>query len=156
MVGDNADRPGVVAPPPLIYLFFLVLGLAADFAWPLAVLPRAAQYAAGVALIAPALAILAVTVRRFRRAGTSFDVRKPATALITDGPFRFSRNPIYLAMSLAHAGLAVLIDSPWILALLAPALVVMQYGVIRREERYLDRKFGDEYRRYKDTVRRWL
>lgn len=156
MVKDEADKPGVIAPPPFIYLFFLILGLAIDFAWPLAVLPAVAQYAAGAALIVPAVAILAATVRRFRRAKSSFDVRKPATALLTDGPFRFSRNPIYVAMSLAYAGLAVAIDSPWILALLAPALVVMRYGVIGREERYLERKFGDEYRRYKGRARRWI
>lgn len=156
MVKDEADKPGVIAPPPFIYLFFLIFGLAVDFAWPLAVLPAMAQYAASVALIVPAVAILAATMRRFRRAETSFDVRKPATALLTDGTFRFSRNPIYVAMSLAYAGLAVAIDSPWVLAFLAPALVVMRYGVIGREERYLERKFGDEYRRYKATVRRWI
>lgn len=92
----------------------------------------------------------------FRSARTSFDVRKPTTVLITDGPFRFSRNPGYLALSLLYAGIAVIADSLWVLALLAPALFVMHYGVIAREELYLERKFGSQYLEYKARVRRWL
>ena len=92
----------------------------------------------------------------FRRARTSFDVRKPSTSLITTGPFRFSRNPIYLAMTLLQLGIGIAVDGVWILAALVRALVAMHYGVIVREERYLERKFGDAYRGYKTSVRRWL
>ncbi len=94
--------------------------------------------------------------RQFRRHNTSVKPHEPSTALITRGPYRYSRNPIYLALGLLYAGIGIAADSPWTLALLVPALVVMHYGVIIREERYLERKFADAYRRYKSTTRRWL
>jgi protein-S-isoprenylcysteine O-methyltransferase Ste14 len=75
---------------------------------------------------------------------------------VGDDPYRLSRNPIYLAMTLLYGGIAIAVDSAWPLALLPPLLAVMRYGVIAREERYLDRKFGPQYRRYRDTTRRWL
>ena len=93
---------------------------------------------------------------RFRRARTPLDVRKPATALITQGPYRFSRNPIYVSMTLLYAGLAFLLGNGWVLALAAPVLLVMDFWVVRREERHLEAKFGEDYLRYKAAVRRWL
>jgi protein-S-isoprenylcysteine O-methyltransferase Ste14 len=152
----HRDAPGVIAIPPLIYVGFLALGFAVDWLVPAAFLPDGVQYAAGLALIAAGAAIVVPVVRGFRGAGTNLDVRKPATALVTAGPFRFSRNPAYVALSLLHAGIAVMADNPWALGLLAPALLVMHFGVILREERYLERKFGAEYLRYKASVRRWL
>ncbi len=156
MVGDEPDRPGVIALPPLIYLGFFLFGLAADLVWPLPLLPQLVQYVVGLALIILSGVLIAWTLPMFRRADTSFDVRKPTTALIIEGPFRFSRNPAYLSLSLLYAGLAAAIDGLWIFVLLAPALVVMHYGVILREERYLERKFGDEYQKYKASARRWF
>ncbi len=93
---------------------------------------------------------------QFRRHNTSFKPHEPSTALITEGPYRFSRNPMYLALSLLYAGIGIAADSPWTLALLVPLLIVLHYGVIIREERYLERKFADAYRRYKSSTRRWL
>jgi protein-S-isoprenylcysteine O-methyltransferase Ste14 len=150
------DTAGVIAPPPVIYAAFLLAGLGADRLWPLAVLPQAPRYTAGAAIIALGVAIAFSAFRQFRRHETSFKPYEPATALITEGPYRYTRNPMYLALSLFYAGIAITADSPWTLALLAPTLVVMHYGVIAREERYLERKFGDAYRRYKSSVRRWL
>ena len=154
---DNGgkDTAGVIAPPPLIYFAFLLIGLGADRLWPVAVLPQGPRYAAA-AVIALSLALVISAFGQFRRHKTSFKPHEPSTALITEGPYRYSRNPMYLALSLLYAGLSIATDSPWTLALLAPLLVVMHYGVIIREERYLERKFGDDYRRYKATVRRWL
>lgn len=158
MGGDrNArDNPGVIAPPPLIYLGFLVVGLALDYLWPVAPVAEGARYPAGFALIAVGLVMFALAVREFFKAGTSVETRKPTSAIVTRGPFRLSRNPIYVALSLVYAGIGFAVDSAWVLALLAPALVVMRYGVVAREERYLERKFGEEYLRYKASVRRWL
>ncbi len=150
------DTAGVIAPPPVIYFAFLLIGLGADALWPVAVLPQVARYAAGGAVIALSLALVISAFRQFRRHKTSFKPHEPSTALITEGPYRYSRNPMYLALSLLYAGLSIAADSPWTLALLAPLLIVMHYGVIIREERYLERKFGDDYRRYKSTARRWL
>ncbi len=156
MTHDQADKPRVIARPPLIYLGALMLGLALDFAWPSAQLPGILQYPIGGAFILAGVALMAAAMRRFAAAGTNVPTALPATALVTGGIYRFSRNPIYVALSLIYAGLAVTADSLWALALLAPVLVVIRYGVIVREERYLEAKFGDGYRRYKASVRRWI
>lgn len=95
-------------------------------------------------------------LRRFRRAGTPFDVRKPASALITEGPYRFSRNPSYVSLTLLYLGIGILLNNGWILILVAPVFLVMDLWVVRREERHLEAKFGEEFLRYKAAVRRWL
>jgi protein-S-isoprenylcysteine O-methyltransferase Ste14 len=91
-----------------------------------------------------------------RRAGTRVEANKPTTTIVTDGPYRFTRNPIYIGMFLGQAGLAIGFDSLWVLVMLMPFYLVIRYGVIAREEDYLDRKFGAAYRVYKARVRRWL
>lgn len=150
------DAPGVIAPPPLIYGGFLALGAALEWLWPTDLLPAPLRLGAGGAAILAALAIAAWAIGQFRRAGTNLDVRKPVTALVISGPFRYSRNPIYLALTLLYLGIGVAADSAWVLALVVPALLVMQLGVVRREERYLSRKFGQKYLTYMGAVRRWL
>jgi protein-S-isoprenylcysteine O-methyltransferase Ste14 len=90
------------------------------------------------------------------RAKTTFDVRKPTSAIVTNGPYRFSRNPSYVSLTLLYGGIACLVNSLWVLLMVVPAVTVMHFGVIKREERYLEAKFGDEYREYKTTVRRWV
>ncbi len=150
------DAPGVVAPPPLIYAAGLLLGLALDSIFPIAVLPDTAQFVAGFVLIGAGMLIAASVLRRFKRAGTNIDVHKPTTAIVIEGPFRYSRNPAYVALSLLYAGIGIAADSLWVLGLLIPVLIIMRYGVIQREERYLERKFGEDYLRYKRAVRRWF
>ena len=102
------------------------------------------------------LPLAMATLRVLSRAHTSVDPMKPTTALVTEGAFRYSRNPIYVALTLLYVGVALLINALWILLLVVPALVVLRYGVIAREEAYLTRKFGDAYRQYTAQVRRWL
>ncbi len=94
--------------------------------------------------------------RELQRAGTTAHPSLPATALVDSGPFRFSRNPLYLARLLLYVGLALAMNTAWPLATLVPLALVLHYGVICREERYLDAKFGDVYREYQARVRRWL
>ena len=154
--GAPDDSPGVITIPPFIYLFFLAVGLVLDLLFPVALLSSAVQYTVGFVLIAASFALLPFVLGRFREAGTNLDVRKPTTAIISDGPYRFSRNPAYLSMTLLYIGIGIAADSIWILGLLLPTLVVMHYGVIAREERYLEAKFGEEYVRYKRSVRRWI
>ena len=156
MQGNGKDAPEVIALPPLIYLAFLAAGILLDYIFPVAVLPDRLQYPMGLALIAAAAIAMPFVLHRFRKAGTSFDVRKPTSALVTGGPYRFSRNPGYLSLTLLYAGIGVAADSLWIVGLLVPVLAVMHCGVILREERYLERKFGEDYLRYKRSVRRWL
>ncbi len=152
----DQDKPGIIAFPPLIFLVFLLTGLALDYLWRVAVLPDRVQYAAGVAVIALSGVIVAFTLRQVRKARTNFSPFKPTTALITGGPFRFSRNPAYLSLSLLYTGIGVTADNLWMLGLLVPTLMVMHYGVISREEQYLQSKFVEEYLRYKTSVRLWL
>lgn len=154
------DIAGVVAPPPLIYLAFLAIGLLASWLWPFAFfgesVPAFVRYALGAVFVAAGAAFVFTGLRQFRRAGTEPNPWRPTTALVIAGPYRFSRNPLYLALSATYLGIALAADSFWALLLLVPTLIVMRYGVIAREEAYLERKFGDAYRQYKQAVRRWL
>ncbi len=152
----DQDAPGVIAKPPFIYLGFLALGLGLDWIWPYPLLPEALRYILGGALFALGLGLALASIRRFKAAGTDFDTHKPATAILTDGPYRVSRNPIYIGLTAAYSGIGIAMDALWVWVLLLPTLVVMHYGVIAREERYLERKFGKEYLDYKASVRRWL
>ncbi len=150
------DSPGVVAPPPLIYGAFLLLGLTLEYLFPFSVLPDWIGYFVGGPLIAAGFTVAIAAIRTFRQAGTNLDVRKPATAIVAAGPFRHSRNPIYLAVTMVYLGIGLAAGSLWVLGLVLPCLAVMRTGVIAREERYLERKFGEEYLAYKRAVRRWI
>lgn len=142
--------------PPLVYLGSILLGLLLHFAWPmpLARHPVGALIGAGVVLIAVGLFVAAV--RTFRVAGTPVPGNRPTTAIVRTGPYRFSRNPIYLAFSALQVGIALCVGSPWLLIMLVPALALMSFRVIPREERYLEARFPSEYPSYKSSVRRWL
>lgn len=154
------DNPGVVADPPMIYLAALGLGLLLDRAVPwqasLGWLGQPLRHAVGGACLLAGLAVVATAFRQFARAGTNLPTHRPTTALVVDGLYRWSRNPIYVALTLAYLGLALVLASPWTVALLPAVLAVMRYGVVGREERYLEAKFGDAYRAYKASVRRWI
>ncbi len=153
---SKGDAPGVVTIPPLVYVPFLAMGIVLDILFPVPVLPHRVQYAAGFAVFAVSGLIMPFVLLEFRKTRTNFDPRKPTTAIITTGPYRFSRNPSYVGLTLLCVGIGIAADSIWILGLLIPAIVVMHYGVIVCEERYLENKFGEEYLRYKRSVRRWL
>jgi len=150
------DAPGVIAPPPVIYAGFLVLGIGLEWVWPSGVFPGALRYGIGLPAIAISFVLAGWAILQFGRIGTHLDVRKPAKALATSGPYRFSRNPMYLALTVLYLGIGVTADSVWVLLLCIPTLGVMQLGVIRREERYLERKFGQAYLNYRRAVRRWV
>ena len=100
--------------------------------------------------------LFAFSLREFSQAGTSVQSVRPTTRIVSTGPYRFSRNPIYLAFTMLHLGVAVWVNSGWLLGTLVVSLAVMSFGVIAREERYLERRFGDAYTNYKAAVRRWL
>lgn len=142
--------------PPFVYLASLVLGVATHLAVPLPFLPRMLAMPLGVPLVAVAVALFSYSVAKFRAAGTPVPARKPTTVIVRSGPYRFSRNPIYLAFSVFQFGIAMWIDSIWLLATLAGAVALMHYVVIPREEQYLERKFGAQYLDYQVSVRRWL
>ena len=155
---DN-DTAGVAVRPPLLFLAGLAAGIAVEFLWPLgAGLANAhpAQIGAGLVLAVVGAVLMAAAMRRFAAAGTNVPTVLPSTALVTTGIYARSRNPIYLGLTAIYAGLAVALNAWWSVLLLVPVLVIMQVGVIKREERYLERKFGDAYRDYSSRVRRWL
>jgi protein-S-isoprenylcysteine O-methyltransferase Ste14 len=138
----------------------LAVGAVLDRVYPMAILgagvaPLARHVAAAVLFMAGLVGV-AIFLRAFRRHGTNVPTYKPATALVTDGPYRFSRNPGYVSMFLIYAGIVLAADSVWLLGLLVIFVAVIHHGVVRREEHYLEHRFGDDYRRYKCAVRRWI
>ncbi|HEV8579127.1 MAG TPA: isoprenylcysteine carboxylmethyltransferase family protein [Thermoanaerobaculia bacterium] len=142
--------------PPLIYLGAIVLGLLLHFIWPVRFVPRAVSVPLGAAAVLGALALFISAVRTFRSAGTPVPGNRPTATIVRRGPYRFSRNPIYLAFSLLQLGLAFCVNSVWLLVTLVPAVALMSFVVIPREERYLQARFPSDYLPYKASVRRWL
>ena len=142
--------------PPLVYLASLVIGTLIQLAMPLRFLPRTLAVPLGAPLVVAAIALFSYSAARFRAAGTPVPAFKPTTAIVRTGPYRFSRNPIYLAFSLFQFGIAIWVNSVWLLATLVGAVALMHDFVIRREEKYLERRFGAQYLDYKASVRRWL
>ena len=152
---SEGETAGVVARPPFIYAAGLAAGIALDAKLPAPDVPRSLR-PLGIPLMAGAGVLTTAFFRALGRAGTSVDPHQPTTALVTDGPYRLSRNPVYLAMAMLYSGIALAANKPWAFATLVPTLAVMQEGVIKREERYLERLFGDEYLRFKVQRRRWI
>jgi len=155
----TTDYADVTVKPPLLFGGALALGYVLSLYWPLGpglASPNALAVTVGLAFIAGGFALAIFSVRAFRRAGTKVVPGQPATALVTTGPYRVTRNPIYLGFVLVYFGLSIVLTSVWVLLLLFPVLVILQRGVVAREEVYLERKFGDAYRAYKARVPRWL
>ncbi len=153
---DDRDNAGVVAPPPLIYLGALTLGLLLDKKLSIPFLPRSIARTLGWSLLVAGVSLMGCFFFTMQRAGTPIDPREPVSNLATDGPFRYTRNPAYLSMTLIYAALSSLANALSCILLLPAVLLVIQRGVIEREERYLERKFGEEYLGYKGRVRRWI
>ena len=155
---DRADTPQVIALPPLIFLGALALAALLEAALPIPLPPLSSgvAYGLGAVLILCGLALLLLGARRFTAAGTNIPPTLPTTALVVTGPYRWSRNPLYLAMILIYAGIGFAALSSWVLLLAVPLILILNYGVVIREEVYLERKFGADYRAYRARVRRWI
>jgi protein-S-isoprenylcysteine O-methyltransferase Ste14 len=153
---DKSDTAGVVAPPPLIYLAGLAVGFGLEALLPGASLPGVVRWVLGGVLVAAGFALLASFNTSFSRKGTAVEPWKPTTAIVTGGAYRLTRNPAYLGMALVYVGIALLAQALWVLVPLPVVLAVIDRGVIAREERYLEGKFGREYLDYKTSVRRWI
>jgi protein-S-isoprenylcysteine O-methyltransferase Ste14 len=156
-MNETADTANVVVRPPIAWALAIIAGLAAGWVYPWRFVPASIPHVwvgGGVFAAGFALAIWAIVM--MREAGTQVETHKPSTTIVADGPYRFTRNPIYLGMFLGQAGLAIGFDNLWMLAMLVPFSLVIRYGVIAREEAYLERKFGAIYTDYKSRVRRWL
>lgn len=159
MSTNTQDNPGVIAPPPFIYMGGLALGLLLHRLLPLKYLPPAVR---GIGLtlgstgISMGLSFFLSAFQQMRNANTNINPAQPATTIVAEGPFRFTRNPIYLSMTLLYIGIMFLVNSLWMMFILPIILVLINFGVIAREERYLESKFGAQYLDYKQRVRRWL
>jgi protein-S-isoprenylcysteine O-methyltransferase Ste14 len=153
---DARDTAGVVAPPPLIYLAGLAVGFGLEALLPGPSLPGALRWIGGGVLVVAGAALLATFNTAFTKKGTAVEPWKPTTAIVTTGPYRVTRNPAYLGMALVYIGIALLAGALWVLVPLPLVLVVIDRAVIAREERYLERKFGEEYLDYRRGVRRWI
>ncbi len=155
-MATSADNPGVVARPPLLYGAAFVVVLVFRWFWPIPIFGRAVALWPGLALIVLGVGTAIWGRRMMQAAGTSIDPALPTTAIVTSGPFRYSRNPLYLALSLLYLGLTLAFNTWWGIVVLVPILGIMHRGVVLREERYLEQKFGESYRQYRSKVRRYL
>lgn len=159
MSGPGKDNAGVVAHPPFIYLAGLLAGTGMELLVPLgqgAFVIVTWQAAAGLVMVLAGATLLLLAARRFIAAGTNIPTHLPSTALVTNGLYRWTRNPIYVALTLIYAGLSLLCGLWWALVFLPVVLLVMRFGVIAREEAYLTAKFGEDYTAYCGRVRRWV
>jgi protein-S-isoprenylcysteine O-methyltransferase Ste14 len=155
-LNNTQDNAGVIAPPPLLYLGGLLLSLIIHTRLPIPVLPRTLRGFLSGLSIGIGIATATIAMRMMKQAGTNLQPNQPTTSILVDGPYSVSRNPIYISLTLFYSGLGLLINSVWPFMLLPLILLVMNRGVIEREERYLERKFGQAYTSYKARVRRWL
>ncbi len=150
----GGPNPGLLRPP-LIFLFSILLGIAVNRAWPLRFMPPSVRLL-GPFITACAVVLFLLSYREFRVAGTSVQGSKRTTVIVRTGPYRFSRNPIYLAFILLVLGLSVWLNNLWLLVTLVPVAAIIALVVIPREERFLERNFYDQYSSYRAAVRRWL
>jgi protein-S-isoprenylcysteine O-methyltransferase Ste14 len=150
------DRPGVPIAPPLLFALLILASLALEWLVPTSFAHGSLRWVLGVLLSVAGIALSAGGFITQKRAGTDPFPYHPSTRIVAHGPYRFSRNPMYFGFALLTVGLAILVDSAWMLLALPIGLVLIDRFVITREERYLERKFGEEYLNYKRSVRRWI
>jgi len=156
MTTSSVDNPGVVVRPPLLYGAAFLAVLVLRWFWPLPIVGHRMTLWSGLALMGLGIAIIVPGRRGLEAAGTNVNPALPTTAIVTSGPYRFSRNPLYVGVTLVYVGLTMLFNTWWGVFLLVPILLVMHCGVVLREERYLEQKFGETYRQYCSRVRRYL
>ena len=156
MPSSEGSSPGVHVPPPLVFATGLGLGLWASAWIPSLWLPASVCRVAGWTLIAGALALVLPAFFGFFRARTTVRPDRPASSLVISGPYRFTRNPMYVSLTLLYAGVATLYQSVWAWLLLPLVVLYIDRRVIRAEERFLESRFGADYVRYCAQVRRWI
>jgi protein-S-isoprenylcysteine O-methyltransferase Ste14 len=155
-MNQRPDSPGVHFPPPLLYVGAVLGGWLLDRAWPLSIGAGAERTVLAWMLVAGWALLAGSAIGLFRRKRTSMITFRPAGALVTSGPYAFTRNPMYVSLALLTIAFALFLNSWWIAILLIPALLAVQQMVMVPEERYLRRRFGAEYEAYMLRVRRWL
>lgn len=156
---DVRDTAGVIAPPPLIALGAVIVGVVLDWLMPAyvlsAVLTRNGRIFISVLLIAAGVALAVAGRGTFVRSGTHVNPFKPSSVLVTTGIFAYLRNPMYVGLACLVAGVGVALASDWTMVMLVAAALLIHFGVVKREECYLEARFGDAYRNYTNTVPRY-
>ena len=154
---DRSDTANVLIRPPVAWGLAILVGFVLDWIEPLPFMSTEDLAVwLGAIIFALALALAFWAIATMTRAGSNVPTNRPTTTIVESGPYRFSRNPIYLGFGLGLVGLAVTFDTLWLLVTLVPFALVIRYGVVAREETYLERKFGEVYSSYRARVRRWL
>lgn len=153
---EAKDHPGVIAWPPLIFAVHAVAGGVAHWLWPIDLLPVLPAWIIGAMLIVASGAQALRASSAMKQAGTAIHPAHPTTTIVTGGPYRYTRNPMYLSLCLLHLGIGLLLNGALAVLFLIPLALTLHFGVIRREERYLVGKFGETYIVYQRRVRRWL
>ncbi len=155
---DLNDRrgPRIFVPPPFIMLSLLAAGWTVEQYWTLTVLQATWSVPLGILLLSLSLLLIVAAALPFFLHKTAIEPWHPTSTIIQDGVYGFSRNPIYLAFCLASSGVSFYLGSLWMLGSVVPLVLILRYAIIRREENYLEAKFGNHYLDYKRRVRRWL
>ncbi len=156
MPAETRDNAGVIAFPPLIFAVHAVAGGVAHWLCPIPLLPPWPARIAGVLLAIAAASLVTWAKRSMERAGTNIKPSLPTTAIVAAGPYRYTRNPMYLSLCMLHLGLGLLLNGTLAVLFLVPLALTLHFGVIKREERYLAAKFGEPYLAYQRHVRRWI
>lgn len=155
-MAEHRDAAGLGLPAPAIFAGLFIIGFALKWAIPGVAVPPWMRTLGWALVIVGFAGIGLPGMLALRRAGTSPNPRRPTTALVVTGPYRFTRHPLYLSMTVIYAGLALAVNAVVALVLLAVAVVLIDRGPMVREERYMEQRFGDAYRAYKARVRRWV
>ena len=153
---QNKKGANVVVKPPQLFLAAILVGVLLQLLWPLAFASSVVTVLIGLSLISGSLGLMVWADGTFKRWQTAVNPDYPTTTLVQNGPYRFSRNPMYLAFVLIQLGIALVVSSWWLFITLLPAWLILRWGVITREEQYLAKIFGQEYLDYRTAVRRWL
>ncbi len=156
MNATGTDHAGVAFHPPILLAVSIALAFAARWALPLGFLPTLLSATTGPLIVAASFAVFFGSARAMRKGGGSLPTSEPTDTIVRSGPYRFSRNPIYLSMLALQAGLGIWVNSGWFFICALVSFVLLTWGVVSREEHYLERKFGAEYLKYKARTRRWL
>jgi protein-S-isoprenylcysteine O-methyltransferase Ste14 len=156
VVATLADNPGVIVRPPLLYGVALIVVFVLRWFWPVPIVDHTVVVWLGLVLVVFGVGIAIWGRGAMQAAGTNVDPCRPTTAIVNSGPFRFSRNPLYMALMLMFFGLSLALNTWWGIVVLVPLVIVMHYGVVLREERYLNQKFGVSYQQYRSKVRRYI
>ena len=153
---EREDTPGVIALPPRIYLIAIIVGFVLQLVRPLSIVNGSWILVVGLLIVVLSVGVSVWSSHMFEQVGTAVNPNQPASSLVQSGPFRYSRNPMYVGLTGLQIGITLALNSMWGLLLLVPTLLLMHYGVILQEEAYMERTFGQAYLDYKQSVRRWF